>query len=59
MKMNGPPKDILDTWPEERKEALKRFSTLMPVNVRVLNDVEWDALKIQHPNTGTGGYSIE
>lgn len=59
MKMNGPPKDIFDTLPEERKEALKHFYTLMPVNIRVLNDVEWDSLKVQHPNRGTEGYSVE
>jgi hypothetical protein len=59
MTVVGPPKEALDSWSEERKEMVKKKSGLCPINIRVLNDVEWDNLAIEKCNEGTEGYTID
>lgn len=59
MRIHGPPKEIVDTWPEARKELIKKNVNLFPVNLRVMNDVEWDELKIERSKEGAVGYVVE
>lgn len=59
MKALGPSKEIVETWPEERKALLAKKLNMCPINVRILNGVEWDALNISNTDEGTEGYSVE
>jgi hypothetical protein len=59
MKIIGLSKEVLDSWSEEKKEMVKQKLGLCPINIRVLNDVEWDKLTIEKCNEGTEGYSVD
>ena len=54
----GPPKHIFDSWSEARKEAVRPNFELRPVRIGVLDDVEWEDLKIERGDEGTEGYTV-
>jgi len=56
MKVHGPPKKVFERLPVARQEALRRNFEALPVRLAVLNDFEWDILKIEKSDVGTEGY---
>lgn len=59
MQIHGPPKAVFDSWPEARKKAVRGNFEILPVRVSILNDVEWDHLKVQRTDEGTEGYTVD
>ncbi|KAL0944722.1 glutathione-dependent formaldehyde-activating gfa [Colletotrichum truncatum] len=55
----GPPQAIIDRLPDEKKKFVRRQLEIQPVNVGVLEDVEWDKLNLQWANEGTEGYVLQ
>ena len=45
MKLYGPPKEVVDAWPEARKEMVKSKLELFPIRVGVLEGVEWEGVE--------------
>lgn len=54
----GPPKELVETWPEARQQIVKKKLAIQPVNIRALHGVEWESLKITRVDEGTEGYGI-
>lgn len=55
----GPPKHIQDNWSSEiRAENAKNFDVL-PVNLRILEGVEWDELKVKRDDKADGDYFVD
>ncbi|OHX01173.1 glutathione-dependent formaldehyde-activating enzyme [Colletotrichum incanum] len=54
----GPPKEILDRLSEARREFVRKQLEVQPLNIRVLDDVEWDRINITWSNDGTEGYIL-
>ena len=54
----GPPKEFLEALSEEKKEFVRGVMDVKPVNIRVLDGVEWDQLKIVRDDCGTEGYTL-
>jgi hypothetical protein len=42
----GPPKEIQDRWSDEARARMAPKFDLLPVNVKLLQGVEWDQLKV-------------
>jgi hypothetical protein len=59
MQIHGPPKAVFDSWPEVRKEAVRANFEKFPIRISVLNDVEWDRLKVERTDEGTEGYTVD
>jgi hypothetical protein len=59
MRIHGPPKEVMESWPEARKELVRKNCELLPVNLKVLNDVEWKDLKISRTDEGAVGYTVD
>ncbi len=57
-KLYGPPRHVVDAWPEARQEMYRRKMDVLPLNIRALDGVEWDELEIQRSDEGTDGYDI-
>ncbi|GJC78865.1 hypothetical protein ColLi_01703 [Colletotrichum liriopes] len=53
----GPPKDIVARLPEAKQEFVRKQLEVRPLNIRVLDDVEWDKINITWSNEGTGATS--
>jgi hypothetical protein len=45
-KILGPPKELVATWSEARRVMVAKKLDLCPTNLRALDGVEWDKLKI-------------
>jgi hypothetical protein len=58
-KIHGPPKALVDSWSEARQEMVRQKVEILPIRISVLNDVEWDQLKIERTDEGTEGYVID
>lgn len=54
----GPPQSIVDRLPEAKKEFVRKQLEIQPLNVRVLNEVDWEGLDIKWANEGTEGYAL-
>ncbi|KAF0331916.1 glutathione-dependent formaldehyde-activating gfa [Colletotrichum asianum] len=54
----GPPQSIVDRLPEAKKEFVRKQLEIQPLNVRVLNEVDWEELDIKWANEGTEGYAL-
>jgi hypothetical protein len=59
MRIHGPPKEVMESWPEARKELVRKNCALLPLNLKVLNDVEWKDLKIARTDEGAVGYTVD
>lgn len=59
MRFQGPPKEVLETMPEDRQNEIKKRTNMVPVNLRVLEGVDWDELNIEVVSQGTDGYVID
>lgn len=49
----------MESWPEARKELVRKNCALLPLNLKVLNDVEWKDLKIARTDEGAVGYTVD
>lgn len=45
--MIGPPKEVQDRWSDEVREKNRKNFDLLPVNLHVLDRVEWEELKVE------------
>ena len=57
----GPPQEIRDricAISEEKKQYVERMLRIQAVNIRVLDDVEWDAITVLKEDDGTEGYAL-
>ncbi|KAK1992169.1 glutathione-dependent formaldehyde-activating enzyme [Colletotrichum falcatum] len=54
----GPPKEIVARLPESRQEFVRKQLEIQPVNIRVLDDVEWERIDIKWSNDGTVDYVL-
>lgn len=58
MMIHGPPKAIFESLPEARRNALRGNFESLPLRVRLLDDVEWEQVKVARSDEGTSGYSV-
>ncbi|OLN87507.1 hypothetical protein CCHL11_06156 [Colletotrichum chlorophyti] len=54
----GPPKDLIARLPKAKQEFVRKQLEIQPLNIRVLDDVEWDEIDIKWSNEGTEGYAV-
>ena len=50
--------DGFETWPQERKQKVTENQGKVPINIRTLNNVEWEELKIERIDDGKEGYAV-
>lgn len=50
---------MIDRLPEAKKEFVKQQLEIQPVNLRVLDGVEWSELAVERMDEGTDGYVLE
>ena len=55
---HGPPQHVVDSWPEENQQIVRKSRRLLPINVRVLDGVSLSDLKIKRNDNGTKGYEL-
>jgi len=48
--------DGFETWPEKRKQKVRENQGKVPINIRVLNNIEWEQLKIERIDDGNEGH---
>lgn len=58
IKVYGLPKEALEKMPASVREANKDEFKLNSIRIEVLNDVEWESLKISRTDVGTEGYVV-
>ncbi|EPE10835.1 glutathione-dependent formaldehyde-activating enzyme [Ophiostoma piceae UAMH 11346] len=56
MNVYGPPQQVIDRLPEEKKEMIRKNLDMAPVNVRVLDGIQLDGLTVARTDEGTDGY---
>lgn len=58
----GPPVSVFDRLPPERREvvlaAYHQNLAMRPLNVRALDDVDVESLKVHREDEGTEGYNL-
>ena len=59
IKVHGPPASFFEGWSDARKAAVKGRFEILPVRLRVLNEVEWDQLKVVRRDEGTEGFEVD
>lgn len=50
----GPPQD--ESWPEKRKEFVRRMLDIKPLNVRIFEEVDLNNSDVKRLDEGTDGY---
>ncbi|KAF6810122.1 glutathione-dependent formaldehyde-activating gfa [Colletotrichum sojae] len=55
----GPPAEMVARLPEAKQEFVRKQLEIQPLNVRILDGVEWDKIDINWSNEGTEGYSLQ
>lgn len=55
----GPPQEVVDRLPESKREFVLRQLRIQPVNLRVLEGVEWDKITVKREDEGTKGYILD
>ena len=59
MNVYGPPQQVVDQLPEEKKAMVRKNLDMAPVNVRVLDGIQLDALPVARTDEGTEGYETD
>jgi hypothetical protein len=54
----GPPKEVIDRLPEAKQEFVAKQLRIQPLNIRVLDGVEWGLIKVKKEDEGTKGYTL-
>lgn len=54
----GPPREIYDGLPAERRAAVERMRWIRPLYVRAMEGVEWDEITVERSDEGTEGYVV-
>ena len=55
----GPPKHIVDTWPEARQAMVKEKLDLLPLNLRTFHGIDLGSLPVNRSDEGTEGYVLD
>lgn len=55
----GPPRHLVESWPEARQAIVREKLDIRPLNLRALDGVEWDRLTVNRTDEGTEGYILE
>ena len=55
----GPPAVAVEAMPQKAKDMVERTLQLQPLNVRVLDGVEWGRIQVHKCDEGTEGYAID
>ncbi|TKW55792.1 hypothetical protein CTA1_4255 [Colletotrichum tanaceti] len=55
----GPPAEVVGRLPEATQEFVRKQLEIQPINIRVLDGVEWDKIDIKWKNEGTEGYFLD
>ncbi|TDZ37316.1 hypothetical protein C8035_v006979 [Colletotrichum spinosum] len=55
----GPPKEIVAKLPEAKQEFVRKQLEVQPLNIRVLDKVDWAEMDIKWSNEGTAGYQLK
>ncbi|CAK7218107.1 hypothetical protein SCUCBS95973_003377 [Sporothrix curviconia] len=58
MNVYGPPQDVVDRLPEDKKALVRQNLDVLPVNVRILDRIQqhWGQLQVAQSDDGTAGY---
>ncbi|KAB5566242.1 glutathione-dependent formaldehyde-activating gfa [Coniochaeta sp. 2T2.1] len=59
MNVHGPPQEVVDQLPDERREMVRRKLDVKPINVRVLDGVDLLLLEVERTDEGTEGYETD
>lgn len=59
LNLYGPPKEVVRSWPQARRDMVAKMLDIQPVNVRVLEGVELATLVVVRSDEGTEGYSLD
>jgi hypothetical protein len=54
----GPPQEVVDKLPEEKKEFVAKLRRIQPLYVRAMDGVEWDDIHVEQSDEGTEGYVL-
>lgn len=54
----GPPQALVDKLPESKQKFVEMQRRIQPLYVRAMNGVEWNTIKIERNDEGTGGYEV-
>ena len=54
----GPPREVVDRLPEDKKAFVEKMTRIQPLYVRAMDGVEWDEIKIERSDEGTEGYVV-
>lgn len=57
-RLYGPPADVVSKLSPERQEFVRKQLRIVPVNLRVLNGIDWSELNIERSDEGTQGYAL-
>lgn len=55
----GPPQHVVDRLPDAKKEFVRKQCEVQPINLRILDGVEWDELNVRRSDEGTEGYILD
>lgn len=55
----GPPPEAVEAMPQKAKDMVEHTLQLQPLNVRVLDGVEWGRIQVNKCDEGTEGYAID
>jgi hypothetical protein len=44
MTLYGLPKAVVDELPPEKQQIIRQMTTIVPIRIAVLNDVEWNRI---------------
>jgi transposase len=50
--------DGFESWPKERQQKVRENQGKVPINIRTLNDIDWEQLKIARTDEGQEGYFV-
>ena len=59
LNLYGPPKEVVERLPEERQRLVRKMLDVKPVNIRVLEGVEWEEIEVKREDEGTKGWEGE
>jgi hypothetical protein len=57
LKVYGPP--VKDNWSEETRKMGKEKCDIASIRLAALEGVEWNELKMERSDEGSGGYVVE
>ena len=59
MNLYGPPKEVVNNLPGEKKEVVRKMLEIQPINVRALEKLVWTDIKVLRSDEGAEGYVLD